>query len=285
VTALDRTATWPVPNVSAAVVAPSGLLASVGDGSNPYRLASIAKVLTGWATMIAVEEGIVSLDQPVGQPGCTLRHLLSHAGGYGFDGEEPISRPGVRRNYSNTGIELAAAAVADAAGMPFDRYLAEAVFTPLGMTSSALRGSPAHAVWSTLDDLVRFAGELLRPRLLAPESAAEVSSVQFPTVAGIIPGLGRFDPCPWGLGCEIRGTKSPHWTGRSNSPDTFGHFGGAGTILWVDPRARSGEGLACVALTDRIFDEWEAEALRLWPELSDAVLDEFGGVIEDRPTR
>ncbi len=69
---------------------------------------------------------------------------------------------------------------------------------------------------------------------------------------------------------EIRGHKTPHWTGSTNSPETFGHFGGAGTVLWVDP----GDDLACVALTDRPFDEWAADALRLWPELADAVIAE-----------
>ena len=78
-----------------------------------------------------------------------------------------------------------------------------------------------------------------------------------PSSAGIVPGVGRFDPCPWGLGVEIRGEKSPHWTGRANSPATFGHFGGAGTMMWVDPLADVG----VVALTDRPFDEWRDEAL------------------------
>ena len=52
-----------------------------------------------------------------------------------------------------------------------------------------------------------------------------------------MPGVGSFDPCPWGLGVEIHGAKHPHWMGRANSPETFGHFGGAGTMMWVDPIA------------------------------------------------
>jgi CubicO group peptidase (beta-lactamase class C family) len=73
------------------------------------------------------------------------------------------------------------------------------------------------------------------------------------------------DPNDWGLGFEIRSEKTPHWTGRSNSPSTYGHFGQSGTFLWIDPRAR----LGLVALTDRDFDEWARTA---WPALSDAVL-------------
>jgi CubicO group peptidase (beta-lactamase class C family) len=262
-----------VDNVAAAVVAPDGAVSTVGDLGHSFRLASITKVLTGWATLIAVEEGIVDLDQPVGQPGCTLRHLLAHAGGYAFDGPDPISPPERRRIYSNTGIELAAATVADAAGMPFDEYLGEAVLAPLGMTATALRGSPAFGCWSTVADVVRLVHELRAPRLLSAATARAATSVQFPALAGIVPGFGRFDPCPWGLGMEVRGAKSPHWTGTRNSTSTFGHFGGAGTVLWVDP----GAAVACVALTDRPFDDWAGEARRVWPELADAVIDEVAG--------
>ena len=113
---LELVRTWPVANVSAAIIRfAGGLPATVtteGDSARQYRLASISKPITAWAVLIGVEEGLLSLDTAVGQPGCTLRHLLAHAGGYGFDGEAPISAPGRRRVYSNTGIELAAASMA-----------------------------------------------------------------------------------------------------------------------------------------------------------------------------
>lgn len=270
--ALRQTASWPVDHVAAAVILPSGEVQSIGNMDRGFRIASIAKMLVGWATLVAVEEGIVTLDDPVGQTDCTLRHLLSHAGGYPFTGADPIARPGTRRIYSNSGIELAAAHVAGAASMPFEQYQREAVLEPLGMASTTLRGSPAYAVQSTVRDLVAFVLELRRPVLISNASAMAFRTVQFPELAGVVPDLGRFDPCPWGLGAEIRGHKTPHWTGTRNSPDTFGHFGGAGTLLWVDEGAQ----IAVVALTDRPFDEWSAEALRLWPRFADAVLAEAG---------
>jgi CubicO group peptidase (beta-lactamase class C family) len=267
-----------VDHVAAAVVARTGDAAStieaIGDTEREYRLASLSKCMTAWATLIADEEGIVGLDTPLDQPGvpddATLRHLLSHTSGLPFDGDRPVAGVGARRIYSNTGIELAADVVATAADMPFSRYLAEAVFEPLAMSHSELRGSPAHGVWSTVDDIVAFVAELLAPTLLAAETAADATAIQYPELAGIVPGVGSFNPCPWGLGMEIRGDKSPHWTGRANSPATFGHFGGAGTMMWVDPAARVG----LVALTDRPYEEWAAEALQRWSELSDAVLAE-----------
>jgi CubicO group peptidase (beta-lactamase class C family) len=266
--ALRLTDRWPVPTVAAAVVLPNGDTQTIGPVDHPFRLASISKMLVGWAALIAVEEGTVSLEQPVGQEGCTLRHLLAHAGGYSFDGAQPIARPGTRRIYSNTGIELAADAIGDAAGMPFEHYLREAVFEPLGMDATALKGSPAYGVWSTVADLLAFVRELRTPRLVSEGSAVSFRSPQFPDLSGLVPGVGRFDPCPWGLGAEIKGAKEPHWTGTRNSPITFGHFGGAGTLLSVDPGAH----IALVALTDRPFDEWASDALTLWRDFADAAL-------------
>ncbi len=270
--ALAQVADWPVPTAAAAVTTADGSVHTIGPIDTSFRIASLSKMLTGWAILIACEEGILDLDQPAGQPGCTLRHLLSHAGGYGFDGPTPIAKPGTRRIYSNTGIELAAQALADAAEMPVADYLHGAVLVPLGMSATRLNGSAAHAVDSTVRDLVAFIAELRTPSLISAASAADFHTVQFPELAGIVPGLGRFDPCPWGLGTEIKGAKSPHWTGTRNSPGTFGHFGGAGTLLWVDP----GVHIACVALTDRPFDEWSARALVSWPTLADAILQEVG---------
>jgi CubicO group peptidase (beta-lactamase class C family) len=270
VQALELTASWPVDNVAAAVIHFDGSVSTHGDETRQFRLASVVKPITTWACLVAIEEGIVALEQPVGQPGCTLRHLLAHAGGYGFDGRAPIARPERTRIYSNTGVELAAAAVAEAAGMPFADYLTDAVLHPLGMTHSRLSGSPAHGMWSTVADVVRFIDEVRHPTLITPTTAGQATTVQFPELSGLVPGVGRYDPCPWGLGFEIRGHKQPHWTGATNSPETFGHFGGAGTFFWVDPAV----GVASIALTDRPFDGWAGEALRLWPAFSDAVLTE-----------
>jgi CubicO group peptidase (beta-lactamase class C family) len=78
------------------------------------------------------------------------------------------------------------------------------------------------------------------------------------------------EPNDWGLGFELRNTKSPHWTSSRNSPATFGHFGASGTFLWVDPEA----GIACGVLTDLEFADWAKDA---WPRLGDAVLAEAAG--------
>ena len=111
--------------------------------------------------------------------------------------------------------------------------------------------------------------EWLAPTLVAPETLAEATAVAFPGLTGVLPGFGRMERNDWGLGCELRDDKSPHWTGSLNSARTFGHFGRSGTFLWVDPEAQ----LALGVLTDRDFDEW---AQASWPALADAVVAEAG---------
>ncbi len=268
---LDLIDAWPVDTVAGAVVRGGRTLDAAGPTERPLHLASISKTITAWAVLVAVEEGIVALDDPIEPPPSTLRHLLAHAGGYGFDSAVPIVSPERTRIYSNTGIEIAAEHVAVAAEMSFDEYVRLGVLEPLAMADTELRGSPAHGIWSSVDDLVRFTGEVMSPVLVGAETASLAVRPHFPSLGGIVPGVGRFDTCPWGLGFEIRGDKSPHWTGPRNSTSTFGHFGGAGTMMWIDPA----HDLGLVALTDRPFDQWSSEALRLWPELSDAVIDEF----------
>lgn len=271
--ALELVTAWPVPNAAAAVVAADGtVVATTGDIDRSFRLASLTKVTVGWVTMIAVEEGSLALEHPVGQPGCTLRHLLAHAGGYPIDGSEPISPPGRKRIYSNRGIELAAGEVERRTEIPFASYLEEGLLAPLGMSRSQLDGSAAHGLHSTVRDVAALLAELQHPQLLSTASAFESVTVQYADLSGIVPGVGRFDPCPWGLGIEIRGEKSPHWTGTANSPATFGHFGGAGTMMWVDPAA----GCGVVALTDRAFDDWP-DAIATWREFSDDVVAEYAG--------
>jgi len=149
--------------------------------------------------------------------------------------------------------------------MPFPDYFASV----WSGTDVVLEGPAGSGVVGTLNDLIAVARELREPRRVAAETMAEATSVQFPGLAGVVPGFGRQEPNDWGLGFELRDAKAPHWTGSRNSAGTFGHFGQTGTFLWVDPEAD----LALACLTDRPFGEWAREA---WPRLSDAVLAQAG---------
>lgn len=269
--ALDALDHWPVSHASAAVIGPRGMLASHGDTARSFYLASVTKPLVARAVQVAVEEGAVELDTPAGPPGATVRHLLAHASGLSADSDRVLAKPGTRRVYSNHGFAVLAQAVQDAAGIEFGRYLAEAVFEPLGMSDSRLDGGAAAAGFgatSTVADLAAFAGDLLAPVTVSPQLHAEAISVQFPGLDGVLPGYGPQRPNDWGLGFEIRDAKSPHWTGSANSGRTYGHFGQSGTLIWVDPVIER----ALVVLTDRDFGGWVSGR---WPELADAVIAEY----------
>jgi CubicO group peptidase (beta-lactamase class C family) len=229
----------------------------------------VTKICTALGVLVAVEDESVSLDEPAGPPGSTVRHLLAHASGLAYDSESVLAPPGRRRIYSNAGFEVLGQLVADRAGMAFGAYLSEAVLDPLGMAGAELEGSPAAGMTGALDDLVRLAGELMAPTVISEATLDMATTVAFPGLAGRLPGFDSQEPLDWGLGLEVRGAKSPHWTGRRNSAATFGHFGRSGSFLWVDPAA----GVACAVLSGRDFGPWAKEA---WPALSDAVLAEFG---------
>jgi CubicO group peptidase (beta-lactamase class C family) len=260
---------WPVTNAAAAVVGRNGVLAAHGATDRPFPLASVTKPLAVLAMLVAVEEGALELSHPADEaliPGATLRHLLSHASGLAPERPLRSFAPGVRRVYSNVGIEMAGGLVESAVGMPFGSYFTEALVTPLGLGNTSLPGSPARDGIASVEDIARIMQEVLTPNAFLHSSTLDdATSVQYPGLRGVLPGFGGQDPNDWGLGFEIRADKHPHWTGSTNSPGTFGHFGQSGTMFWIDPAAQIG----VVALTDRDFDTWAAEA---WPALSDAVL-------------
>lgn len=264
--ALEQIDEWPCPNAAAAVIAPDGSVDAHGPTDRVFPLASVTKLLTATAVLVGVEEGSLELDTPDAETGATLADLLGHSSGIAPDGTR-LDHPGRRRVYSNAAYELAADRLEAATEMPFVTYLDEAVMQPLEMSSTALVSSPAHGAESTVDDLVGFLQGL--PRLLATETIERMTSPHLPELIGVLPGYGRQVPNPWGLGPELRGDKAPHWTGAGNSPHTWGHFGQAGTLLWVDPEHDA----ALIVLTDRDFGEW---ALPRWPVLADSVLAELG---------
>jgi CubicO group peptidase (beta-lactamase class C family) len=256
---------WGAAHASAAVVGGDGVAATSGSADHHYRWASVTKLLTAMAALIAVERGLLALDEPAGPPGSTVRHLLSHTSGLAFDGDAVLARPGTRRIYSNPGFDLLGALIADRARTSFEVALRDWVLSPLGMHATMLVDRPSQGLEGPLSDLVALAGELLQPTLLSRDTLQLATTVAFPGLAGVVPGVGRFDPCDWGLGFELHDGKAPHWMATANSPEAFGHFGGAGTFLWVDPAVD----LACVVLTDRAFGPWALEA---WPTFSDAVV-------------
>ncbi|KAB3520882.1 serine hydrolase [Corynebacterium sp. zg254] len=279
---------WPVESVSAAVVeasvpdgssatgsgSPSPRVTTWGDTSQVYSLASVSKLLTAYAVLIAVEEGAFELDDPVPSSVAadwksppTVRELLAHASGVGFRERSPEKPAQTRRIYSSAGYDMLADTIADTTGISFEDYASEALNMPLGM-SIDFSGSAGHGFRASVDDMSTFAAEVLQPRLLSPSTLREAFTVQYPDLDGVVPGYGMQKPCPWGLGFEVHGEKTPHWLGASMPEDVCGHFGQSGTFLWVHPDS----GAAAVVLTDEDFGDWAKER---WDSFNDSLWEQL----------
>lgn len=141
-----------------------------------YQLASVTKQFTATAIMLLVQDGKIGLDDKIGQyvdktpdswKEITIRHLLTHTSGIkdylnelrensrqdttpekiiGLVTGLPLNfAPGEKWSYSNTGYVLLAMIVHKVSGKPYDLFLGERVFKPLGMNSTRR---------SSLDDVI-----------------------------------------------------------------------------------------------------------------------------------
>lgn len=263
--ALREADSWPVDDVAVGVTDADGALATYGSADRSFRWASVTKPMTALVALMAIDQDLLSVDDPAGPEGATIRHLLAHASGLPFEGDTPVADVGERRIYSNAGFLALGQQLEAHSGIGYEELVTENVLDPLGMGATGVPGGPAADAEGPLTDLLRLGRELLAPTLVGQELFQEATSVVFPGLPGVVPGIGRFDDNTWGLGFEIRDGKEPHWTGGDNAAATFGHFGGSGSFLWVDPDAA----IACAVLTHRVFGDW---ALEVWPAFSDGVL-------------
>jgi CubicO group peptidase (beta-lactamase class C family) len=240
---------------------------TAGDVGAVKPIASVTKLLSAYAILIAVEEGSIALDTPAGPPGSTIAHLLAHASGLAPNGPRALVAPGTRRIYSSESFRVLGAALANATGLPFATYVREAVLDPLGMAHTTF-DEPGAGSHSNVLDLVALCREFLSPTLIAASTLATATTAWWPELDGVLPGFGRQEPNPWGLGFELRGDKSPHWMGSAVGPRSFGHFGQRGAFLWVDPVRKVG--VVCVC--DRPFGPWASEQ---WPRWNDELARAF----------
>lgn len=142
----------------------------VDPNSTIFRLASISKLFTWVSVMQLVEQGRLNLDTDINQyldfrirpafnKPITLRNLMTHTGGFEETGDDIILLnpknavslrdylihnqpmrlfpPGEVPAYSNYGVGLASYIVQRASGEPFEQYVQQHIFTPLGMTHSS----------------------------------------------------------------------------------------------------------------------------------------------------
>jgi beta-lactamase class C len=195
--------------------------------------------------------------------------------------------PWKRVNYSNVGVGLLALVVEKVLGQPFPIALFRLVLEPLGIEgylgkepptlpayitgNYGLRAGTAlewynSAFWrslalpygglvtnaaGTLALVKAFAGQ--PTGFLPPALVAEATSDQTKGLAGgIMSGVLEWERCEWGLGVELRGSKTPHFAPKEAPPTSFGHAGASGCLVWYDPTLELGWAiLGCLT-----FDPW-----------------------------
>ena len=178
-------------------------LGVAATGHSVFEIGSITKQITAAAVLMLVEDGKLGLDDPLaryvtglpeGWSGIRLRHLLTHTSGlHDWEGDTAFSLrreytaaefiafvarhpldfpPGSRFAYSNSAYPLLGMVVERVSGVPYERFVADRVFTPAGMRESRFRRAeevvPHRASGYVDRDGVLMNGEPLRPAILAP---------------------------------------------------------------------------------------------------------------------
>lgn len=272
-----------------------------------FAIASMTKPVTATAVMILKDEGKLSLDDPVSkyipefkdaklkdgnEPSreVTLRDVLTHTSGLGGDQrlegsiEETAKKlaarpldfePGTKWQYS-PGLTVAGRVAEVASGMPYEEFLAERIFRPLGMKDTTFRPSdaqlerlatlyeaaeggkglrpakhwindpeetksrgpnPSGGLFSTAADMNRFYQMVLAGGELDGKRIVSRESVkEMTSVQTDDIKTGFTDGNGWGLGWCV--VRKPQGVTASLSPGTFGHGGAFGTQGWVDPQRR-----------------------------------------------
>src|SRR5215213_9485630 len=217
--------------------------------------------------------------------------------------ETPLETPpGTRVQYDNVGYGLLAAVVEWRTNQSFADALRDLVLGPLGI-EGYLGAEPPRAVAALADVRGRQRGGELEPfnstfwqslalpwagllttaegalalvrafqgypaAFLRPATRAEAIRNQTGDLAGGFVKPLFWSPCPWGLGPDLLGNKTPHWAPAEAGPDSFGHSGASGCLAWAAPSA----GVAWAILGARTADSgW---LLRRAPAIGAAILAE-----------
>lgn len=265
------------------------------DTTTQFNIGSVSKNFTAAAILQLAQEGFLSLDDRVSDiledfslddasyQDITVRMLLDHTSGMagtnmngGFSAQKnPLytqqtmhllqsshlkHTPGALSIYCNDGFTVAQALIEQVSGMPFEQYLQEKIFNPLGMTHTSVGfktgyDNIAHAyaqrsfrlpleyvniaasggLSSTAEDLIKYATIAFGPSLLTQESLIEFLSDQEPSAH---PDMGFNRTYTFGLGWDFT-SYEPY---QERGLQVLGKTGGTiqyTSILLVVPETKS----------------------------------------------
>ncbi len=265
------------PHIDAiAVIDAGGNYHYVGSASGRYAFASVTKLFSTYVVADAVLSGFISFEDVIDDPyfdkgDVTLADLMSHASGV-----RPVPlecfEPRQKRIYTNEAFQYAGDFLIRRLGRQFKGVTVGQLFEEgLGShlsTTIDIAGSCANSATGTFDDLVKFLAEMRIPTFLDRQMHEFLVTPHCEDLPGILPGWGHYDRNLFGIGYEIKGEKSPHWSGACSSSSTFGHFGQSGTFVFHDPM--HSVSVACV--TNEAFGPWAKEA---YPQMCDEIYARF----------
>lgn len=180
----------------------------------------------------------------------------------------PVSPAETTVQYSNLGYGILGIIIERITGMPCSQALYSLVLQPLGITG--VLGDPGADAVATIADVrgshrgtaletfnspfwrslalpwgglcTNAAGALAlidafmpHSNFLRPALCLEATQLQTGQLGGGFMAPLLWPQSPWGLGPELRGTKTPHWIATCFPADSFGHSGSSGMLVWADP--------------------------------------------------
>lgn len=236
-----------------------------------YALASTSKPIAATAILTLVDQGRLSLDDPVSKffpefrESSTVRQLLSHTSGiFGNDDverlklirspqqlladavekilREPLSyKPGEAYRYGGASFCVAGRIAEKITGEGFDAFAKRVVFTPAGMKTAAYKGRfvlVPGGISCNADDLLRFARAY--PELVSAKARGEMTTKQTGSLKQ-----------NYGLGWQLL------------EDGAYGHGGAFGTYLYIDPARKMT--VAVMTYTERASG-FSAEILKRLPK-------------------
>jgi CubicO group peptidase (beta-lactamase class C family) len=126
-----------------------------------FEVASNSKAVTAYIALRMVDEGSLSLDEPLNNylpepwlppseyiDTISLRHVLSHSSGlgHGTASRDNLFAPGRGYSYSAVGFQYLQAVIEHITGRSLEKVAREMVFSPLGMSSSSFINRPDFAL-------------------------------------------------------------------------------------------------------------------------------------------
>ena len=232
-----------------------------GDVSAVRPWASVSKMAVAMAFGVEMDWGLHAYSEMVGPRGANFANLFSHSSGLGLEEGDPVVPVGTKRVYSNYGVDYAVAKIVGE--NPPAEWLDDRVFSPLGMTSSALLGRPAAGVSGSTEDMEKLAIAWLRPDALAASTRDRMIRPYLPELAGHRPRVWSIHAVSVGHRAQrSEGRRATGWV--TGLPTSFGHFGMSGSLMLLNVD----EGIGVVATTTEDFGPW---AVALWPAWTSAV--------------